>query len=158
MASTPLAQLLAGVPALNSPQNDFVYEVIGDTVVGTWNIVSAKYLDLDATAGTIDKDYSITVSFNEKKDRFDFTERRHGSSSQVGVSPDGNIGIGVQKDFFKGKTTAKEFSFSFGGANKTAAGVSPVLTYTFETSLIKDPLFGYLKDNGWRAKSGWFNH
>jgi hypothetical protein len=158
MSSTPLAQLLAGVPALNGPQNDFVYTVVGDTVVGTWNIVSAKFVDLDATAGTIDKDYSITVTFNEKKERFDFSETRHDSSTHVGLDSNGGLSIGGEKEFFKGKSTSKEFSFTFGGANKTAAGVSPVLSYKFETSLIKDPLFGYLKQNGWKAKSGWFNH
>jgi hypothetical protein len=155
MSSTPLAQLLAGVPGLNSAQNDYVYTVVGDSVVGTWNIVSARYIDYDAATGTIYKDYSITVSFNENKERFDFTERKHDSVSQIGMTPDGNTGLGGQNDFFRGKSTSKEVGF--GGVNRTAASHSPVLSYKFETSLIKDPLFDYLEDNGWKAKSDWFN-
>jgi hypothetical protein len=36
--------------------------------------------------------------------------------------------------------------------------VSPVLSYKFETKMIKDPLFEFLKKHGWKAKSGLFNH
>jgi hypothetical protein len=158
MATTPLAQLLTEVPTINDPKQPYTYAVDGQTVVGTWNIVSAQYLDLvGANAGHIDQNYKITVTFNEKKDRFDFVETRVNSSSSVGVTPDGQVGIGAEKSFFKGKSSSKEFSFTFGDVNKTKDGVSPVLSYKFETKLIKEPLFDFLKKNGWKPKSSFFN-
>jgi hypothetical protein len=159
MTSTPLTQLLTEVPTLNDPKQPFTYAVEGETVVGTWNIVSAEYLDLlGKEAGKIDKDYSITISFDEKRDKFDFTERRVDSSSEVGVTADGGLGFSTEKSFFKGKSTSKEFSFTFGDANKTKDGVSPVLSYKFETKMIKDPLFDFLRQHGWKPKSSLFNH
>jgi hypothetical protein len=159
MATTPLPQLLTEVPALNDPKQPYSYAVDGDTIVGTWNIVGAKYLDLaGAKVGKIDKNYAITVQFNEKKNAFDFVEKRVDSAADVGIAPDGNLKIGGEKSFFKGKSTSKEFSFSFGDVNKTKDGLSPVLSYKFETKMIKDPLFDFLKKHGWKAKSGLFNH
>ena len=158
MASTPLPQLLTEVPSINDAKEPYAYTVVGDTIVGSWNIVSAKYLDLSGKVGKIDKDYSITVQFNEKKNAFDFVEKKQSSSASVGVTSDGNLKIGGEKQFFKGKSSSKEFSFSFGNVNKTAAGVSPVLSYKFETKMIKDPLFDFLKKHGWKPKSGLFNH
>jgi hypothetical protein len=77
MATTPLAQLLIEVFALNDPKQPYSYAVDGDTIVGSWNIVNAKYLDLiGAKVGKIDKDYTITITFNEKKNAFDFVEHR----------------------------------------------------------------------------------
>jgi hypothetical protein len=159
MTSTPLAQLLTEIPTLNDPKQPYSYAVDGETIVGTWNIVNAKYLDLvGEKVGTIDKNYKITVQFNEQKNAFDFVENRVDSSAHVGVTSDGKLGIGGEKTFFKGKSSSKEFSFTFGNANKTAAGLSPVLSYKFETKMIKDPLFDFLKKQGWKPKSGLFNH
>ena len=159
MASTPLAQVLAEVPSINDPKQPYSYAVDGQSIVGTWNIVNAKYLDLvGAKVGKIDKSYTITVRFDEKKSRFDFVERKTDSSGGVGLTPDGDVSIGAEKSFFTGKSSSKEFSFTFGDVNKTKDGVSPVLSYKFETKMIKDPLFDYLKQNGWKAKSGLFNH
>jgi hypothetical protein len=57
-----------------------------------------------------------------------------------------------------GKSTSKEFSFEFGGVNKTEGGVSvnPVAS-SFETSRIKEPLFGFLEQHGWTRKKGFFS-
>ena len=159
MSTTPLAQLLTEIPALNDPKQPFTYTVEGDKIVGRWNIVSAEYLSLaDKQVGKLDKNYTITVKFDEKKSKFDFSETRVDGSAGAGIGDDGDVGIGFQKSFFKGKSTSKEFSFSFGDVNKTKDGVSPVLSYKFETSMIKDPLFNFLKKNGWKPKSGLFNH
>jgi hypothetical protein len=101
MASTPLAQLMTEIPSINDPKRPYSYAVDGQTIVGTWNIVNAKYLDLAAAkVGKIDKRYSIRVKFDEKKNRFDFVETR----------------------------------------------------------MINDPLFDFPKKNGWKPKSGLFNH
>jgi hypothetical protein len=159
MASTPLAQLLTEVASINDPKQPYSYAVDGQTIVGTWNIVNARYLDLvGAKVGKIDKSYSITVKFDEKKNKFDFVETKVDSSGGVGIAPDGDVSIGAEKSFFKGKSSSKEFSFTFGDVNKTKAGISPILSYKFETKMIKDPLFDFLKKIGWKPKSGLFNH
>ena len=159
MSTTPLAQLLTEIPSINDPKQPYSYAVDGQTIVGTWNIVNAKYLDLmGAKVGKIDKDYKITIKFDEKKSRFDFVENMTSSSGGVGIAPDGDVTIGAEKSFFKGKSSSKEFSFTFGDVNKTKDGISPILSYKFETKMIKDPLFDFLKKNGWKVKSGLFNH
>src|SRR4029078_5884321 len=65
----------------------------------------------------------------------------------------------LEKSFFKGKEKKKEFSFEFGGVNKTDEGVSvaPVV-YSFDTDKIKDPLFTFLEQHGWERKKGFFRH
>ena len=160
MSTTPLAQLLTEIPALNDPKQPYTYTVEGNKIVATWNIVSAEYVNLEgAQAGKLDKNYKITVTFNEKKDKFDFVETRVDSSSEFGAAADGGVGFSTEKTFFKGKSTSKEFSFTFGDVNKDKDGtVSPVLSYKFETKMIKDPLFDFLKKNGWKPKSSLFNH
>jgi hypothetical protein len=125
--TTPLRELLAAVPTLNDPAEPFTYTVEGDTIVGTWDIVKATSL-YPTEIEHVDKKYAITVELDEEKSTFDFNER---------------------------KSSSKEFRFSFGGVNKTDEGVSldPVV-YSFETSRIKEPLFTFLEQHGWKRKKG----
>ena len=149
--TTPLAELLAAVPAINDPKEPFSFAVDGKTIVATWNIVHAQFVELDFSAGTVDKDYRIVVSFNEDKGTYEFAETKHEADSSVKFE-DGKISFGSSTSAFKGKSSGKSFSFQAGGAYKTDKGVSPVLMYTFETSRIKDPLFHFLEKNGWSRK------
>lgn len=149
--TTPLSELLAAVPTLNDPGEPFTYTAQGDTVVGTWDIVRATSLYPDRLEH-LDKDYSITVEFDEEKATYDFTERYSTTSGDV----DGG-GASLSKSTFKGKSSKKEFGFQFGGVNKTDEGISvnPV-AYSFETSRIKEPLFAFLEQHGWKRKKGLF--
>ena len=96
--TTPLAELLAQVPALNDPAEPFSYAVVGNTITGSWDIVNAQYLEW-AKAGTIDKDYVIVVDFSEAKGTFDFEETKHEKESAVTVD-DGTISFGSKKSVF----------------------------------------------------------
>ena len=147
--TTPLPDLLAAVPTLDDPAEPFTYDVEGDTVVGRWDIVRATSLYPDRLEH-LDKDYAITVEFDEEKSTYDFTERY---STTEGEADSG--GASMSKSTFIGKSSKKEFSFSFGGVNKTDEGVSmdPV-AYSFETSRIKEPLFTFLEQHGWKRKKG----
>lgn len=146
---TPLDQLLAGVPALNDPEEPFVYTTEGDTIVGSWDIVKATTL-YPKELESIDKQYRITVSFDQAKGTFDFNEVRTSSEGSVTAG-----GAGFQKDFFSGKSSSKEFSFTFGGVSKTEDGFTAApLVYSFSTSRIKEPLFRYLEQHGWKRKKG----
>ena len=153
MTTTPLADLLAAVPSLNDPKQPFTYAVEGKKIVGRWDIVTAT--SLHPTEVThIDKDYRLEVELDEGEHSFDYEDHE----SETHASLDGD-GLQVEKQFFKGKTKKKEFSFEFGGVNssRTDEGVSvePVV-YSFDTDRIKDPLLGFLEQHGWAKKRGFF--
>lgn len=148
--TTPLAELLAQVPTLNDPAQPFVFEVKGNSLVGKWDIVRAKSL-YPKEFKTIDKKYSITVDFDEKKGTYKYKDREKSS----GMSVNGG-GISFGTSGFSGKTSKKEFSFELGGINQTDEGISPVLAWSFDTSRIKTPLFAFLEKNGWTHKKGLF--
>lgn len=145
--TTPKRELLAAVPSLNDPAEPFSYAVDGDRIVGTWDIVKATSLYPTAVEH-VDKDYAITVELDEDRSTYDFEERRTTTTASL----DGG-GFGARKEFFRGRTTSKEFSFTFGGVNKTedGIGVEPVV-YSFDTGRIKEPLFGFLEQHGWEKK------
>jgi hypothetical protein len=151
VTTTPLADLLAAVPSLNDPGQPFTYAVEGQKIVGTWDIVKATSL-YPTEVTHVDKAYRLEVELDEDEHSFDYTD--HESETRAGA--DGG-GLHVEKEFFKGKTKKKEFSFEFGGVNKTDEGVSmaPVV-YSFDTDKIKDPLFGFLQQHGWQQKKGFF--
>src|SRR6185503_9954748 len=100
----------------------------------------------------IDKDYRLEVELDEDEHTFDYEDHE----SETHATLDGD-GLHVEKELFKGKTKKKEFSFEFGGVNKTDEGVSvnPVV-YSFDTDKIKDPLFAFLEQHGWERKKGFF--
>ena len=151
MTATSLADLLAAVPSLNDPQQPFTYAVDGTKIVGTWDIVKATSL-YPTEITHLDRDYRLEVELDEGEHQFDY--RDHESATSAGADGDG---VHFQKEFFKGKETKKEFSFEFGGVNKTDEGVSmdPVV-YSFDTDRIKDPLFAFLQQHGWEQKKGFF--
>ncbi len=148
---TPLAELLAAVPSLNLPDQPFTYAVDGKHIVGTWDIVKATSL-YPTEVTHVDKDYRLEVELDEGDHTFDYQDEE----SETEATLDGG-GLHMEKSNFWGKTKKKEFSFEFGGVNKTDEGVSvdPVV-YSFDTARIKDPLFGFLEQHGWQRKKGFF--
>jgi hypothetical protein len=149
MTATPLPELLAALPALNDPKEPFTYEVRDGTIVGSWDIVRATTL-YPTEIESINKDYEITVTLDAAKNTYEFNERKTSAQGAVDSS-----GAGFSKEFFSGKSTSKEFSFSIGGVSKTDEGISAApVVYTFSTSRIKDPLFTFLKQHGWQRKKG----
>ena len=153
--TSPLPDLLAAVPTLDDPQQPFRFAVDGDTIVGTWDIVRATTLyPVGLDLEHVDQDYRITVTFDVDKGTYDFTEHRTTTTGSAGVD-DGTVGIGGEKSFFSGKSTSKEFSLSFGGITKDEDGISAEpLVYSFETRRIKEPLFTFLEQHGWKRKKG----
>lgn len=156
--STPLPELLAALPALNDPKEPFVFTVDGDTIVGTWDIVKATSLyPLGKQIESIDKDYRITVSFDAGKSTYEFNEHHSSTTGSVGVD-NGKVGGKFEKQFFSGKSSGKSFSWELGGVRKTDDGITVApLTYSFETSRIKEPLFTFLQHNGWSRKKGFLS-
>lgn len=152
--TTPLPDLLALVSSLNDPSNPFTYEVKGSSIIGKWNIVSAKAL-YPAEYEQIDKKFQVTVTLDEKKGTWKPTEK----TSEGGVSVGGGgISIGGSVGGFSGKSMSKGASFEFGGLSKKKgedATLAP-LVYSWDTAKIKKPLFDLLEANGWKRKKGLF--
>jgi hypothetical protein len=151
VTTTPLADLLAAVPSLNDPGQPFTFAVEGGKVVGRWDIVKATSL-YPTEVTHVDKAYRIEVELDEGEHTYDYVDH----TEETHASLDGG-GASFEKEFFKGKTKSKEFSFEFGGVNKTDEGVSmkPVV-YSFDTDRIKEPLFAFLEQNGYERKKGFF--
>jgi len=150
--TTPLAELLAKVPALNDPSEPFTYVVKKDTIIGEWNIVSAKSL-YPTSFETIDKKFKVIIEFDEKKGSWKPKEKSSESGAKVSG---GGISFGSSSNSFSGKSSNKGFSLTLGGAHQTKDGISPVLAYSFDSDKIKKPLFEFLEANGWKRKRGLF--
>jgi hypothetical protein len=154
--TTPIPDLLAAVPSINDPQEPFVFDVEDGRIVGRWDIVKATTLYLAALeVEHVDEDYRITVELDADKGTYDFSEDRTSTTGSADVDGD-TLTLGGEKQFFRGKSTSKQFNVSFGGITKKddePATVAP-LVYSFETSRIKEPLFGFLEQHGWKRKKG----
>lgn len=154
--STPIRDLLAAVPALNDATEPFVFEVDGDEIVGRWDIVKATTLYPTALeVEHVDEDYRITVELDAEKGTYDFSEDRTSTIGSADIDGD-TLKLGGEKEFFRGKSTSKQFNFSFGGITKKddePLTVAP-LVYSFETSRIKEPLFTFLEQHGYERKKG----
>jgi hypothetical protein len=145
-----LAETLAAVPTLNKPDLPIVYAAEGDTIVARWDVVSAQTL-YPAESDTIDRDFSVTVKFDEAKGTF--TSKDHETQT---TSSFGSGGISFGTSTFSGKKVGKEFHLELGGISNTADGVSPVLAWSFDSARIKQPLFTFLEQHGWKKKRGLF--
>ncbi len=146
-----IADTCARVAAeLNPPGQPFRYTCEGDRIVGTWDIADVTYQGL-VSAGTIDKDYAITVTLDEGEGTYDFSERKTEAESEVGFSG-GRLEFGGSKQVFKGKSIGKQWG---GGAALRATShgqTGSTWSYEFETSRIKEPLFALLRDAGWEPR------
>ncbi len=153
--TTPLPELFAAVPALDDPQEPFTFAVEGDRIVGRWDIVKSTTLyPVGLDVESIDQDYRITVSFDAEKGTYDFDEVHTSTTAGAGFGG-GTVGGRFEKEFFKGKSSSKSFHWEVGGVRKTDDGVTAApLTYSFETSRIKEPLFTFLEQHGWHRKKG----
>jgi hypothetical protein len=145
--TTSRQDLLAAVLSLNDPVQPFTFGVEDGRIVGRWDIVKATSL-YPTEVTHVDKDYRIEVELDDDGHTYDYEDH----TSETHASADGD-GLHVSKGAFKGKTRTKEFSFEFGGVNKTDEGVSmaPVV-YSFDTDKIKEPLFAFLEQHGWEKK------
>jgi hypothetical protein len=153
MTATPLKDLFAKVPALNNPTEPITYEVDGDKLVAKWDIVRAKSL-YPKEFKTIDKKFSVTVDFDEKKGTWKPKEKSSESGASIGS---GGISFGSSSSTFSGKSANKGFSFEAGGiSKKKGEDASPVLSYSWDIAKIKEPLYAFLESEGWTRKKGLF--
>jgi hypothetical protein len=148
--ATPLPELLALVPTLNSPDVPIVYAAEGDTIVARWDVVSAQTL-YPTEIATIDRDFSVTVTFDPKKGSWKSKDHETQITSST---TSGGFSFGASS--FSGKKSGKEFHFEVGGLTRQDGEPSPVLAWSFDSSRIKQPLFAFLEQHGWTKKRGLF--
>ncbi len=141
--TTPLPQVLAAVPSLNDPQQPFVYEVHGETIVGRWDVDKAALLH-PGEVGELNIEFSVTVTFDQAKGTFKAKDQEKSAGWSAGS---GGASFGAST--FSGKSFSKGGSITFGG------GDSPKVT-TWDTSRMKQPLFDFLASQGWKHKRGLF--
>ena len=152
--TTPLKELLALALTLNDPKQPFSYTVKGNSIIGKWDIVSAKSL-YPTEYKSVDKKFEIRVDLDEKKGTWKPKEKTTDSGASMA---DGKIKLGGSVNSFSGKSMSKGASFEFGGVNKKKgedATLAP-LVYSWDTAKIKKPLFDFLEANGWAKKKGLF--
>jgi len=143
------------VDRLNPPGQPFRYTCQGNRVIGTWDIADVTFQGL-LSAGTIDKDYELTVTLDEENGTYTSTERKAESESDLRLSG-GTLEFGGSKQVFKGKSIGKQWG---GGAALRATShgdTGHTWSYEFETARIKEPLLVLLHDLGWQpARKGFF--
>lgn len=146
-----VTELTPQILALNTPDKAFVYKISGNTIVGSWNILDAKWLNL-LSAQHAQTDYQVTFTLDEQSGTFDFCDNAQSSNATAGAS-----GLSAKKDFFSGKQMSMKKGVKFGFAMQDKdkptqpAGIA---TYDFNTSTIKQPIIELLKSNGWKQKGG----
>ncbi|MFD4326033.1 hypothetical protein ACFWQC_15455 [Nocardioides sp. NPDC058538] len=141
---------------LNVSDQPFSFFAQGNQIIGWWDI--AKVTSLYPTQATqADESYRLTVTINERDGTFDYNELRASTEWEVGITDDG-FTLGGEMQWHTGKRVEKSWSFQFGGLNRSSTArddpevsIDPVI-YSFETSRIKDPLFGWLQSHGWSHK------
>jgi hypothetical protein len=79
------------VPTLNSPDVPIVYTAEGATIVGRWDVVSAQTL-YPTEFATIDRDFSVTVTFDETKGTWKSKDHETQTTSSFGS---GGISFGT---------------------------------------------------------------
>lgn len=124
----------------------------GNQIIGWWDI--AKVTSLYPTQAThADESYRLIVTVNERDGTSDYNEVHKSSEWEARFAEDG-FKVGGEMEWHTGNHVEKSWSFQFGGLNRSSTGgedpevgIDPVV-YSFETSRIKDPFFGWLHSHG----------
>jgi hypothetical protein len=159
MQPLSLQQTLEAINSLNKAEQPFTYRTEGQQIIGEWKILDAMWA-APLAAGKVDKNYKVIVSLNETKRTYGFKEYYTESKSGIRMSDDGNLSFGSEKSFGSGKMIGRSFEAGVGvpnqSQNQTAIG-GPTYQASFNTAQIKQPLFAFLEQVGWKIKGGWFN-
>jgi len=148
-----LAATLAWVPQLNQPGQPFQYVVAGpNVIVGTWRWQDQTLFAPQTVTAEVQQ-FQFIVELQP-----DGTYKEHtteaSQSSQVGASG-GGIHFGASTSKFSGNSAGKSFSISLGHDNQT--GQTGVVTASFDSNLIKQPLRAFLESQGWKKAGGLFS-
>lgn len=145
MGKPSVEATLHALSTLDTSNLPFTFHVDGDTIVGYWKVTDSHWF---APLGVTDefRDYRITVSFDEDRSTYSAHERTSSKKQHLGIS-----GYSGSFEWNSGSIARKEFKVGFGREKDDAAGVG-VHTVRFSTSQIKQPLFAFLAEQGWRRR------
>ena len=138
--------VLAQAPtALNRPDQPWAVTVQGDSIVASWKWMDATWFSPGEVSEET-KAYTFTVTL-EENGRWRELDTSNKKKFGVGLSG-GKLSLGGSSSSFKGKTSQKSFSFGVGANNQT--GQAGLVSYKFDTELIKKPVRDYLFSCGYR--------
>lgn len=152
MAAT-LAELSAQIEALNVKDQPFLLKMNNNQIIGSWNILDAKWLSL-IEANQANKNYTVTFTLDEANHTYDYTDNLQQSDSSLGTSG-GHVGKELQLGKVKGMQAGLEIGFGVKDKDKPVQAVG-VVSYDFNTDRIKRPIQETLEKNGWSKKKGFF--
>lgn len=153
-----LQKTLRAVQSLNKPEQPFLYRVDGNTIIGEWKYLDAEWV-APLAAGHVDQSFKIVVTLDEASHTYTSKDNETKNFSKISIGI-GGIDARKESDFFSGKMKKIEFGGGLGKANQpqNKSKVSEHLyKYNFKTSEIKQPLFDFLEQQGWKKpKKGGF--
>lgn len=153
--TTPVAELVARVEELNSPDSPFVYRAENDRIIGSWNVAHVRYIAV-LGAGQIDEDYSVEVTFDPETSTYVLDERQSSSELKGGVTSDGGFRLSGGSSAFRGKQSRRTRGFVAGTHVSSADGTGTSAGWSFDSGRIKQPLLEFLERNGWTKRRGFF--
>lgn len=141
----PLSELKYLLMGLNQNSN-IPFSVIdkGGKLIASWKIVDAKWIELFGVGG-LKKQYELTLSFNESKNRVSYREKSIDIETEINTER-----VGFKKQVQWG--SRKEFSFGKSWGIKTDGTIGEQYSYKFSTSDIKNPVFDIVNKSGWALK------
>lgn len=158
MQPLSLQELSQQITTLNSEDNPYQYNINANVITGSWKIADIKWTGIFAQ-GTIQKDYTITVTLDEAKHAYSFKELQTAQQSEVGADGSGGFSLSKGGSFFSGKTIGKQFGAGIGTSSTPKSDpTANTYQYSFDTGKIKKPLFDLLDQSGWLPeKNGFFS-
>jgi hypothetical protein len=135
---------------LNRADQPWEVTVEGDSIIARWKWMDATFFS-PAEVNNQVKEYTFTVTLGNKGKwkEIDKTEQKSSGVSMSG----GKLSLGSSSNTFKGNTNRKSISFGTGKNNET--GEVGLITFKFDTSVVKNPIRSYLESCGWK-KAGLF--
>ena len=148
-----IAATLSWVPQLNQPGQPFQYFVgPNNTIIGTWRWQDQTLFAPQAVTAEVQQFQFVVELQADGTYKEHTTEASH--QTQAGASG-GNLHFGTSSSKFSGQSAGKSFSIGLGHDNQT--GQTGVVTASFDSNLIKQPLRAFLESQGWKKAGGLFS-
>lgn len=130
---------------LNTTEKNWTISVDGDKIIAYWKWKDGTFFSTESITDEVRQyKFVVTLLDNGKWKELDIT-----NDTEKGINfGEGNASF--NKSFFVGHKMEKSIQFSFG--KKRDEGNFGIQKTVFDTSLIKQPIRDYLKQNGWKKK------